>query len=396
MSRFPFRRPARWRKPPPPPAVPHIIESMDSHLYPLRERGNFAYLTAPVERHRHWPSAAQSLRESTLPSLGVEAGPLTYRGVWLSPAPDRENVYVFADPGTERLIARAGFDPVSGPFGTGAETTTWPRLGETIHVSPEPPFDTLPDVPPIPYRPRSQSMTEQNETDPPTETDLTASPVDAARQAVANAAEAFRRGYDADSTEPEPDSGRELCQHCRGTGMRMTTNDLLRESIALLEGNEDVVVRTFYDHLLRQAPDLAPLFPPDLLDPLSPPIGNLPGEFRRSGRGQRDKLVAALAALATTYDPGDPEKMEVLDTHLAAFGRAHAAFRRPNGTVRGATVSEYHAVKVTLFATLHDAAAEAWLPEYDDAWDEAYEYAARHMLAAQDSVDRPFGRYPRS
>jgi hemoglobin-like flavoprotein len=260
------------------------------------------------------------------------------------------------------------------PTGTGAEMTAWPPAPRDVPVHPLPPYDTLPipDVPPIPYRPRSPEMPDhtaeqpavQDQSESPTETDLRMVAV--------------------------PTHDREVCRHCRGSGYRMSTNDLLRESIALLEGSEDEVIRRFYEHLLRQAPDLALLFPSDLIDPMSPV------DDERTGRRQRDKLVAALAALANSYDPGVVEKMEVLDTHLAAFGRAHAAFRRPDGAVRGATVSEYHAVKVTLFATLHDAAGEAWLPEYDTAWDEAYEYAARHMLAAQDSVDRPFGRYPRS
>jgi hemoglobin-like flavoprotein len=169
------------------------------------------------------------------------------------------------------------------------------------------------------------------------------------------------------------------CPHCHGTGKILTTADLLRESIGLL-GNDprelDNFVAEFYRRLLDAAPDLAPLFPEDLTrtGTGSDPNGR--------GKAQRDKLLHALIALATSYDPDDTEKMKVLDTHLAAFGRSHASFPRADGSGLGATLDEYHAVKVTLFGLLHDAAGERWLPEYDDVWSEAYDYAAAAMMFA--------------
>lgn len=185
--------------------------------------------------------------------------------------------------------------------------------------------------------------------------------------------------------DPVTDSGvhtiqaaddREACPHCRGKGYVMTTNDLLRESIALVGDGGDVIVREFYTRLLHAAPDLAQLFPADLL------TGHL-GDDSKGGAEQRDKLLQALVALSQTYDPTDAEKMRVLDTHLLAFGRAHAAFQRPDGSIQGATLAEYEAVKSVLFGTLVDAAGPAWLPEYTAAWSEAYEHAARGMIAGQ-------------
>jgi hemoglobin-like flavoprotein len=158
------------------------------------------------------------------------------------------------------------------------------------------------------------------------------------------------------------------CPHCRGTGKTLTTNDLLRESVALIGQHGDDVVREFYHRLLDVAPGLAELFPSDLLgdDAL---------------KGQRDKLLQALVALATLYDPENSEQMAILDTHLATFGRSHGSFYRASeGVTRGATLDEYQAVKVVLFGTLHDFGEALWLSEYDTAWSAAYDYAAGAML----------------
>jgi hemoglobin-like flavoprotein len=378
LPRF-MRRP----RPEPSPPVPHIIESMDSVRYPrtrhagcatprvdhdgsrlpaedarrralggdaepvvLRERGGTAYLYAPVSDFPTYSAELTSALSDVPCTTGVVADDRTYRGVWRNLG--GEDVHLFAEPEDALLIQRAGLTPVDREeLMTTDETTRYggsdmPRAGTAADPSPINPAAT------------TQTRLEN----PPT------SKVE-----------------------------RQACEHCRGTGKVLTVNDLLSESLALLGDSTDDVVGVFYESLLRIAPHLAALFPPDLFDPLSEP----PTEANpRTGRGQRDKLVAALAALASSYDPDDPEKMAILDTHLAAFGRSHGAFRRQDGTVRGATVSEYHYVKVVLFDTLHDAALDAWRPEYDDAWDEAYEYAARHMLAAQDTVRDGFGRFPRA
>jgi hemoglobin-like flavoprotein len=177
------------------------------------------------------------------------------------------------------------------------------------------------------------------------------------------------------------------CPHCMGTGHVLTTNDYLRMSIQLLGDQGDKVVAEFYARLLTEAPELASLFPDDLVDPLAGAAS--------PGRIQRDKLLGALVAVSQTYDRTDLSAMEILDTHLATFGRAHANFHRPDGSVRGATLAEYHAVKVVLFGTLHDAAGEAWRPEYDDAWSEAYDYAVGEMMHAQNHTDQKAARYPR-
>jgi hemoglobin-like flavoprotein len=198
------------------------------------------------------------------------------------------------------------------------------------------------------------------------------------------------RGLKADAT-----ALRAPCPHCRGKGFVMTTSDLLRESVGLLGRTEDDAVLVFYRHLLEAAPSLAEIFPADLLAPR-----HGLGDPDSRGIGQRDKLYGALEALATMYDPADTSDdgpMARLNTALCSFGRAHASFVRPSeGVTRGATVEEYGAVKAVLFATFHELAGEKWLPEYDAAWAEAYDYAALEMLREQYRSAFRAPRFPRA
>ena len=177
----------------------------------------------------------------------------------------------------------------------------------------------------------------------------------------------------------------------------MTKNDLLRQSLTLLgddpAGHQSVVAE-FYRRLLLAAPNLARLFPSDLTDPLSA------GE----GRAQRDRLLEALLTVGKNYDPDSPPSddpeypspMELLNAKIKAWGRAHAAFQRPDGSARGATLREYGAVFEILMGTLHDATGSAWHPSFDVAWEEAYDYAARGMIASAWESGFKSARYPRA
>jgi hemoglobin-like flavoprotein len=183
------------------------------------------------------------------------------------------------------------------------------------------------------------------------------------------------------------------CHECAGRGFVVkSVNDLLRESLSLLGDAGDAVVTEFYRRLVDAdngkdpADQLASLFPPDLLT-----------DDRT--RGQRDRLLKALVALADLYHPDDPAALERLDNALAAYGRAHAPFVRPDGQVRGASLAEYAAVQQVLMGALHDAAGKAWLPGYDAAWAEAFDYAAAKMMVEQHRVtisgEFTMGRMPR-
>lgn len=178
------------------------------------------------------------------------------------------------------------------------------------------------------------------------------------------------------------------CQECGGRGFMPGINDLLQESVKLLGDQGDEVVRLFYSALLRAHPQLMTLFP-----------GNpTQGDFGSDHKGavQRDRLLKALTALAGLYDPGDAEKMKHLDQALASFGRAHASFIRQDGTIRGATLEEYAAVKDALFTTLVRVAGGKWKPEYTEAWGQAYDYAAAAMLTEQFRSGFVAPRFPRA
>jgi hemoglobin-like flavoprotein len=181
------------------------------------------------------------------------------------------------------------------------------------------------------------------------------------------------------------------CPHCFGTGKVMTTNDLLRQSLTLL-GDDPVghqtVVAEFYARLLRAAPGLVPLFPDDLTDPFST------GE----GKDQRDRLLGALLDVGKLYDPDRPDSdhMQLLGAKIKTWGRAHAAFQRPDGTVRPASLKEYSAVFDILMGTLHDATGADWVPVFDEVWEQAYDHTARGMIAAAWDSGFTSARYPRA
>lgn len=180
---------------------------------------------------------------------------------------------------------------------------------------------------------------------------------------------------------------REQCAHCGGTGAVPNISDYLRESIALIGDQGDQVIRTFYGTLFRAAPELAQLFPGN------PTEGDLGTDHK--GAKQREKLLGAIVALADLYDPDDLDRMARLDTALGSYGRSHATFVRADGTIRGATLDEYAAVKSALFQTLVQAAGNAWRPEYTESWSQAYDYAAAVMLAEQFRSGFAAPRFPR-
>jgi hemoglobin-like flavoprotein len=177
------------------------------------------------------------------------------------------------------------------------------------------------------------------------------------------------------------------CEHCKGVGYLPGVNDLLLESAGLLGGDGDEVIRLFYTQLFAEHPQMRALFPGD------PTKGDFGSDDR--GATQRDRLLGAIGSLAELYDPAVPAKMDRLDTALKSFGRHHAAFARPDGTVSAATLEEYAWVKAALFSTLIRVTADKWKPEYSEAWSRAYDYAAGVMMAEQHRSGFTAPRYAR-
>lgn len=191
------------------------------------------------------------------------------------------------------------------------------------------------------------------------------------------------------TTDPETtgshqlEDTRPMCRECRGTGRVLNTADWLTESLGLFPTGDPVamdgIIAEFYKRLISfddmkaDGDKLASLFPADLTT----------GEALNSkGHRQRDVLLDGVLTLMSTYDPDhlDSEPMQHLVQVLRKLGRDHAAFQRPDGTVRGATVKEYGEVLSVLVGLIHDAFGDRWLPEYDRAWADAYWFAAVEMM----------------
>jgi hemoglobin-like flavoprotein len=131
---------------------------------------------------------------------------------------------------------------------------------------------------------------------------------------------------------------------------RIHDHRLLQESLTLIAPVADDVIRTFYDRLFLDYPEVRPMFPA-VLDL------------------QREQLLTAIIALVTHYD--QPEQ---LTPALSAMGRRHQGY--------GVRLEHYGAVGSTLLATLESFAGPAWTPAVATAWERAYTFAAGIMSAA--------------
>src|SRR5438874_997478 len=69
---------------------------------------------------------------------------------------------------------------------------------------------------------------------------------------------------------------------------------------------------------------------------------------------------------------------------LRWLGRAHGKFHAPP--------AQYDVVRAALMDSLRAFAGEQWLPEYDQAWRDAYDVIARRMIqgAEEDSHNPPY------
>lgn len=125
---------------------------------------------------------------------------------------------------------------------------------------------------------------------------------------------------------------------------------LLAASLDLLTPVAEDLVKSFYDRLFAEYPQVRPMFPAGM-------------------ERQHDKLLKAIIALVTHYD-----RPERLLPALSAMGRRHDSY-----AVR---IDHYSAVGLTLLATLRRFAGPAWTAEYEGAWLRAYTFAAGVMMQA--------------
>lgn len=136
---------------------------------------------------------------------------------------------------------------------------------------------------------------------------------------------------------------------------------ILKSSFAVVERRAEHAVKFFYSHLFWHNPGIRELFP---------------ASFEDMER-QRDRLFAALTHVIAHLEH------ETLLPYLRDLGRDHRKFR--------AGPEHYAAVGSSLLAALAETSGEAWTPEVEKAWSEAYQVIADAMTAgAGESKDPPW------
>ncbi|MFE9093291.1 globin domain-containing protein [Streptomyces sp. NPDC007264] len=136
----------------------------------------------------------------------------------------------------------------------------------------------------------------------------------------------------------------------------MSDSQALRDSFALVGKSGDEVPRYFYSYLFLIAPEVRPMFPIAM-------------------GAQRDRLVAALGRIVAEADNPDQ-----LVPFLQQLGRDHRKFQ--------VVAQHYEAVGQALLATLAYFLGEAWTPELQHGWTEAYTLVARTMVEAAEADGR--------
>ncbi|WP_371643742.1 MULTISPECIES: globin domain-containing protein [unclassified Streptomyces] len=134
---------------------------------------------------------------------------------------------------------------------------------------------------------------------------------------------------------------------------------ILKSSFAVVERRAEHAVKYFYSHLFWHNPGFRELFP-----------ASTEGMER-----QRDRLFAALAHVVARL--GD----ESLLPYLHALGRDHRKFL--------AGPEHYAAVGSSLLAALALTSGEAWTPDVEKTWSEAYQVIADAMMAGAAASEDP-------
>jgi hemoglobin-like flavoprotein len=116
---------------------------------------------------------------------------------------------------------------------------------------------------------------------------------------------------------------------------------LLRKSFDLVVERQPKLTARFYEILFARHPEVRPLF------------------GRRSTEAQAQMLQEALVAVMDHL-----EDASWLEQNLGNMGSKHAEY--------GVTDEMYNWVGAALLATLAEVAGDAWTPELEEAWSDAY------------------------
>ncbi|GCD32376.1 flavohemoprotein [Streptomyces chrestomyceticus JCM 4735] len=139
----------------------------------------------------------------------------------------------------------------------------------------------------------------------------------------------------------------------------MSDPQALKDSFAIVCEAGDEVSQYFYSYLFLIAPEVRPMFPVAM-------------------GAQRDRFVTALGRIVAEAD--DPDQ---LIPFLQQLGRDHRKFQ--------VVAQHYEAAGQALLATLAYFLGDAWTPELQRGWTEAYALVARTMTQAaeEDSAVNP-------
>jgi methyl-accepting chemotaxis protein len=125
--------------------------------------------------------------------------------------------------------------------------------------------------------------------------------------------------------------------------------DALETSFDLLAPRGEELVDAFYARLFAQAPSVEPLF--------------ADADMRR----QKAKLLATLVLVRNSL-----RDLDALLPKLRELGERHGAY--------GAQAAHYPVVGAALIGSMADLAGDAWRPEYEQAWLDAFAVVSGAML----------------
>ena len=131
----------------------------------------------------------------------------------------------------------------------------------------------------------------------------------------------------------------------------------LETSFDLVAPHGDELMDEFYARLFAAAPSVRPLFPDDM-------------------RRQKTMLLGALVLLRKSL-----RDLDAIVPKLRELGARHVAY--------GGRPEHYPLVGEVLIASLAAVAGEAWTPEYEESWSDAYDVVAATMLAGACEVSTP-------
>lgn len=133
---------------------------------------------------------------------------------------------------------------------------------------------------------------------------------------------------------------------------------LVQESFTRIDPIKDSVATCFYEDLFATSPELKPLF------------------ARTDMRSQGNKLIVTLAIIVNGL-----YHMDKILPVMRSLARIHVDY--------GAKAEDYAKLGASLLRALKQNLGDAFTPEVEDAWRQAYALIARHMIDVAYPSDGP-------